>query len=411
MGRDEFLSWQQAQAWKMAQYHYDNNEFYKRKVGKYLPNRWEDLPLITKKDLQKPLHEIMNKGIALKDCYIGNTSGSSGHPFFFAKDKFTHAMTWASIKYCYNMYRIAINDKQARFYGIPMEFSGYWKEKIKDFAMNRMRFPVFDLSDKTMGKFLLLFSKNNYDYLYGYTNSLVIFARYIIKNDLVLKDICPSIRLCISTSEVCTQEDHNIIEKGFGVKHVREYGASEVGLIGFDIPDGSWRICEETVYNEVVDENAKQLPDGEIGNILCTSLFNIALPIIRYQIGDMIVLKGRSAKSIYRSIDRLMGRTNDTVILPSGKIAAGFTFYYISRSILEASGVLKEFIVRQTAVDHFSFEIVADRDLTHTEILQIKEKMALYLEPGLKLSINRVERINRPNSGKIKHFYSELNHN
>jgi phenylacetate-CoA ligase len=352
----------------------------------------------------------MAKGVALKDCYVGNTSGSSGHPFFFAKDKFTHAMTWASIKYYYDMYHIDINDKQARFYGIPMEFSGYWKEKIKDFAMNRMRFPVFDLSDKKMEKFLLLFRKNNYDYLYGYTNSLVLFARYLIKNNLVLKDICHSIKLCISTSEVCTQEDHNIIEKGFGVKHVREYGASEVGLIAFDVQDGSWRICEEAIYNEVVDDNANQLTYGQTGNMLCTSLFNTVLPIIRYQIGDMIVLKERNNKSIYRSIDKLMGRTNDTVILPSGKIAAGFTFYYVSRSILESSGVLKEFIVRQTEVDHFRFEIVADRDLTHTEIQQIKEKITLYLEPGLKLSINRVDKINRSKSGKIKHFYSELNY-
>ncbi len=404
---EQFIEWQDKQTWNIVRYHYDNNDFYRKKVGSRLPDKWEDLPVITKQDLQAPLHTLISRGISLKECYVSNTSGSSGHPFFFAKDKLAHAMTWAVIMDRYALYNLDFGSKQARFYGIPKEFKGYWKEKLKDVMMNRVRFSVFDLSDEMMARFLEVFKTTRFTYLYGYTNSLVLFARYLIKSGVVLKKICPSIKLCISTSELCTPEDHALLEAGFGVKHIREYGVSETCLTGFDAPDGKWRLTEETLYNEVVDSSFHPVNYGEEGTILSTSLFNKALPMIRYQVGDMGIFRDRDT-SIYRSIDKLLGRTNDTALLPSGKRSPGLTFYYISRSILESSGVLKEFIIRQVALDHFVFDVVADRELTVEEINNVKEKIDLYMEPGLKLTVNRVEKIERPASGKLKHFYSEL---
>jgi phenylacetate-CoA ligase len=407
MSSAEFMEWQQQQAWAIARFHYDHNNIYKAKVGNTFPQRWEDLPVITKKDLQQPLKQVLTNGIDLKDCYVSNTSGSSGTPFFFAKDKFAHAMTWALIANRYKQWNIDGSSKQARFYGIPKELKGYWKEKIKDITMNRVRFSVFDLSNVMLDKYVSMFERTHFTYLYGYTNALVLFARYLISRDIVLKDICKGLRLCISTSELCTPEDHVLLEKGFGIKHIREYGVSETCLMGFDTPDGKWTLTEETLYNEITDDAHTPLSPGMEGNILTTSLFNRAYPMIRYEVGDMGVFN-ESNQTIYRSIRSLTGRTNDTIQLPGGKIAAGLTFYYISRSILESTGVLREFIIRQTALDHFVFDVVADRELTESETQQVKEKMTLYLCPGLALTVNKVDAIDRPASGKLKHFYSQL---
>ena len=115
----------------------------------------------------------------------------------------------------------------------------------------------------------------------------------------------------------------------------------------------------------------------------------------------------QSKNNVY--LKGLKGRTNDTIILPSGKKSAGLTFYYISRSILEKSGVLKEFIIRQEALDSFVFDVVTDRDLTDDEKIQIQQNLEKYLETGLKCKINRVDKIIRPSNGKLKHFYSEIN--
>ena len=50
---------------------------------------------------------------------------------------------------------------EARFYGIPLEVIPYCKEKLKDLLMNRVRFPVFDLSDHVLSQFVKRFKKRN----------------------------------------------------------------------------------------------------------------------------------------------------------------------------------------------------------------------------------------------------------
>ncbi len=110
----------------------------------------------------------------------------------------------------------------------------------------------------------------------------------------------------------------------------------------------------------------------------------------------------------YKILDNLLGRVNDMILLPSGEKSPGLIFYYFPRSILESSGSFKESIIRQTSKNTFIFDIVSDNDLLNKEIEKIKDKMDTYLEPGLKIIINRAELINRPKSGKIKHFFSEV---
>jgi phenylacetate-CoA ligase len=47
-------------------------------------------------------------------------------------------------------------------------------------------------------------------------------------------------------------------------------------------------------------------------------------------------------------LKKLIGRTNDIAILPSGKKSPGLTFYYVTKSIIEDDGNVKEFVIKQT---------------------------------------------------------------
>jgi phenylacetate-CoA ligase len=287
-----------------------------------------------------------------------------------------------------------------------MEKKGYYIEKLKDALSNRVRFPVFDLSDEVLYKYYLIFTKTSFESIYGYTSSIVYFCRYLIAHNYCLKTICPSLKNVITTSELLTPEDRKIIEQASGVKVVNEYGASELGIIGFEDEHFNLRLSEELIYAEV--NNASYNDESVVsGELLTTSLFNKGMPIIKYQIGDIATLT-KNYIGKYRNILSLDGRVNDFAKLPSGKTAPGLTFYYISRSILESSGSLKEFIIRQTAIDTFEFDVVSDIEITTQQKQEILSKMDLYLEPNLKLIINNVSRIERPNSGKIKHFYNQL---
>ena len=50
-----------------------------------LPESWDEIPFMEKKDFQNDISKLLSIGYSKKNCYISNTSGSSGTPMFFAK--------------------------------------------------------------------------------------------------------------------------------------------------------------------------------------------------------------------------------------------------------------------------------------------------------------------------------------
>ena len=405
----EKIDWQNQSKWDIVKFHWKNNDFYNYKLKNKLPKKWEELPIMQKTDYQHRINKLLSNKYTKKNTYIANTSGSSGKPFFYAKNKSAHAMTWALTEDRYKWHSLDFESKQARYFGTPLENTGKYYELSKDFIMNRKKLLIFDLSDDALNEHIKIFSRIKFNFIYGYTNALVLLARYLIKNDLILNSICPTLKMCITTSEVLTFEDRKILNSAFGVVVVNEYGISEAGgITAFENKNSDWILSSETQFIEIVDDDGSIVEIGEEGKILITDLHNKAMPFIRYEVGDTGVLKFQESNNEL-VLSKLTGRTNDIIILPSGKKSPGLTFYYISRSILESSGILKEFIIRQVALDIFIFDIISDRILTDNEIKKIQKKMDIYLEPGLTLKINRLNTIKRPKSGKLKHFYSEIN--
>ena len=391
---------------EIVDYHLKNNSSYQNLVGKTIFNTWNDLPIMTKKDLQKPLIERLSNGFNLKNIYVNKTSGSSGDPFIFAKDKFSHALTWANILNRFGWHGIDFNSSyQARFYGIPLDFIGNRKQRLKDFLSNRFRFSIFDLSDKVLEGFLNEFKTRKFDYINGYTSSIVLFAKFLQQKNIILKDICPTLKVCFVTSEMLFEEDKILLEKQFGIPVVNEYGASELDLIAFQNPDGEWQVNSETLFVEILDNENNVLPYGKEGRIVITSLFNKAHPFIRYDIGDIGILdtKTTTKKPI---LQQLIGRTNDIAILPSGKKSPGLTFYYVTKSIIEDDGNVKEFVIKQTKIDTFEIEYVSQNELNLEQIQKIEAAIELYLEKGLVFKFIRKEKLERSKSGKLKQFVS-----
>lgn len=389
-------------------FHRQNNASYQKLSENFDSENWNQLPVMTKKDFQKPLAERLSKGFTEKSVYVNKTSGSSGDPFVFAKDKFCHAMTWANICNRFGWFGIDFNSSlQARFYGIPLDFIGNKKERIKDLLSQRYRFTIFDLSDPVLENILLTFGKKKFDYINGYTSSIVLFARFLQQKNIVLKTVCPTLKVCVVTSEMLFDVDKTLLEKQFGVPVVNEYGASELDLIAFQNPDGEWQVNSETLFVEILDDQDQVLPYGQEGRIVITSLYNKAHPFIRYDIGDIGILDEKSTlkKPILK---KLIGRTNDVAILPSGKKSPGLTFYYVTKSIIEDDGNVKEFIIKQTKIDTFEIEYVSHLALTDIQIQNIKKAIATYLENGLHFTFVRKEKLERSKSGKLKQFVSLL---
>ena len=394
--------------WDVAQHHFDTNPFYRKLVGKEMPQNWEVLPILNKSDLQNTIAEHLSQDYTTKNIYLGKTSGSSGQPFVFAKDKWCHALSWASFYAHYLDRGIDLyTDLQARFYGMPSKGLSRYREKLKDKLSSRYRFPIFDLSMEKMDGFLDVFKAKPFAYLNGYTSSILLFAKYLEEKNIVLKAVCPSLKACITTSEMLFKDDRATIEKALGVRVINEYGASESGLIAFEDSSGRLVIDQKLLFVEILDEQNRVLPYGEIGRITITALYNKAYPLIRYAIGDMgSIIPGENSKDML--LQQLSGRSNDNVHLPSGKTVPGLAFYYVTKKLMEKSGNVREIMVTQNSLNTFSIAYVSELELHIHELKKLKKAVAAYLEPGLNLNIERKLYLDRSLNGKLKQFKSLL---
>lgn len=402
---EQFLE-RQKQA--IVEHHLKNNPFY-REISKTEQYRsWAQLPIMTKDDFQRPLKERVSSGFTKKDLYINKTSGSGGTPMVFAKDKFCHAMVWANTIRRFGWYGIDFNSSfQARFYGMPLGTIPYLKLRIKDVIAGRYRFSIFDLSDAGLAKIVAQFAVRKFDYINGYTSTIVLLAKYLKKNNLVLKEVCPTLKICVVTSEMLFDDDKELLKAQLGIPIINEYGASELEIIAFQNRDGDWAVNSETLFVEILDENNNPVPNGTEGRIIITALYNKAHPFIRYDVGDYGILDEKSTLK-HLVLKQLTGRTNDFAILPSGKKPAGMTFYSITKKLFDDDGNVKEFVIKQTAIDTFEIDYTSEAELSAAQTLQIEKVLTDYLEPGLTFHFNRHKAIERSKSGKLKQFTSLL---
>jgi phenylacetate-CoA ligase len=404
----DFQNFNEKRRQSILDFHLKNNSNYSQFISKTHYNTWDEIPVMTKADLQKPLKDRLSKRYKTSKVFVNKTSGSSGHPFIFAKDKYAHALTWAHIIWLYQQHGIDMNSSfEARFYGITKDAIGYRKERLKDLLANRHRFDIFDLSQSNLHKFLELFKEKSFDYINGYTSSIVLFAKFLKEQNIILKAVCPTLKICITTSEMLFEDDRQLLENQLGLKIVNEYGASELDVIAFENEKGEWQLNNKTLHVEVVDDHGFALPHGQEGDIVITSLYNKAHPFIRYQIGDRGIIDENSTAQnpILKS---LTGRTNDFAILPSGKKVPALSFYYVTKSVIEDSGLVKEIKIIQKELSKFTIQYKAESELDQIQKQKITTAVETYLEKGLEITFERKNELDRSESGKLKQFTSQL---
>ena len=128
-----------------------------------------------------------------------------------------------------------------------------------------------------------------------------------------------SLRIGIFGAEPWTNDMRLAIEKRMGIDAVDIYGLSEVIGPGVasecaETKDGP-TIWEDHFYPEIIDpQTGEVLPDGELGELVFTSLTKEALPIIRYRTRDLTRLLPGTARTM-RRMEKITGRSDDMMIV------------------------------------------------------------------------------------------------
>ena len=122
-------------------------------------------------------------------------------------------------------------------------------------------------------------------------------------------------------AEPHTEEHRQRIQEMFGVKAYNSFGLSEMNGPGvaFECTEqNGLHVWEDAYIVEIIDPHTLQpVPDGEIGELVMTTLDRQAMPVIRYRTRDLTRILpgpcpcGRS----HRRLDRISGRSDDMFII------------------------------------------------------------------------------------------------
>jgi phenylacetate-CoA ligase len=128
-----------------------------------------------------------------------------------------------------------------------------------------------------------------------------------------------SLRLGIFGAEPWTEAMRSEIEQRMGIDAVDIYGLSEVmgpgvGQECLETKDGL-TLWEDHFFPEIIDpETGNAVADGEIGELVLTTLTKEAMPVVRYRTRDLTRLLPGTARTM-RRIERIRGRSDDMLII------------------------------------------------------------------------------------------------
>ena len=270
-------------------------------------------------------------------------------------------------------------------------------KKMKDLFFGVHYVSAFTLSTDDLKKICSILSKNNKYTLVGYPSSLNIIAEYIIENNINLK-----LKTVIGLGDKLFDHYKKNIQKAFGCKIHETYGSSEGFQIGFQADLDYMYLYTPQVYLELLDDNNNPVKEGEIGNVVVTRLENKHMPLIRYKLGDLVVMLPKekyppNRKFNFPLIEKVIGRNTDVVILPDNRKLIVHSFTGIFEYIPE----IKQFKIIQKNRKSMTVQFIPDDNFTKEVLNNSKLKLQKIINNNnFKIYFEEVSLIEGKKSGK-----------
>jgi phenylacetate-CoA ligase len=154
-------------------------------------------------------------------------------------------------------------------------------------------------------------------YLNTFPSNALAIARYVARNP----ETKPQLLAILTAGEPLTDEIRRQCTEHLGCSCIDLYSSAECGLITCDCPVSNvTHIQSELCRVEILDRNNKPARVGAWGRLIVTPLYNFAMPLIRYDTGDLVCIAspcdcGRN----HQAIERGMGRPSNMFYLPRKK--------------------------------------------------------------------------------------------
>lgn len=329
-----------------------------------------------------------------------STSGSTGTPFSFYKDRFSTAFMDAVMYHSYTWHGINIGDRQVRFWGFPISKRAKIRELFKDFLMNRLRMSAFEISDESMHSFYKKMIRFRPDYFYGYPSLIYEFACFAERSGLCFDHL--RLKGIIVTGEQVVDEHLFKIEEIFHTDVIIEYGCTEVGIIAFQCPQKNMHIMSSNIIVEIIKDGRSVL--DEEGKIVVSELSGNSMPFLRYELGDIGAISSQPCTCglQFPVLKVVSGRLDSFILTPSGrKVYDAILAYTLKEGV-------KTFKAVQKTTSLLCIDIVKDDTLKPFPEKKYQDIFSKTIGNDVRIEFNFVPSIKREKSGKMRYFKSEL---
>jgi len=399
---------------KIVKYAYEHVPFYKRlfdEKGIDLDeiNGIEDLRnagvCIDKETVIEAGDDILSDEFKKEDLANSGTSGSIGQPvvFYMTMDNCT--------------IRTAVKYRAEQWIGKPVgvpttiiwghatdmnfirwiKYLTYWRFQNYQFIS------AFKINDNDLIKNIKAIKRNGSRFLECYVTVAYEMAKVIMNYNIAP----PKLEGIIVGAEKLYNFQKETIEKAFKCPVYNRYGCTEFSNVASDcLEREGMHINMDRVWVEVIDKDGNSVVD-EVGDLVITDLDNLAMPLIRYRIGDRGIISSEKCRCgiNFPLLKDVVGRTSQILITPKGEeIHDVYFIWHISRT----PGI-KRFKIVQRQTDLLEFFLIQSESGSKEETVKfIESKLHKLLEDGIRFKYNFVDSIPLTESGKMLYFISEV---
>lgn len=353
-------------------------------------NDFQELPIMNKTKVKKNYNELKTKFMH-KNNHVMKTSGSSGVPFQIHQDKDKRNRVIAELIYFNTQAGYNFGSKLIYFKNTDDSKFSHLKNLV---VKNTINIDVKNLNDENLFKIYNKINKNKRVNILGYASAIEKIGVYILNNNLEIKN--GSINSIITTSELLTEKNKSVWKKINGIDVVSRYANQENGFLAQTIPgEKGYKLNHSSYYFEFINLNDDEpaLP-GERSRIVITDLYNKAVPLIRYDTGDVGVYSvNDNGEKVLMSLE---GRMRDYILDLNGNLLSPSVITKMMWDFNEIDGFqfVQESSYKYTLLIIDSKKSYSDISLIH--------KLKDILGTDAIIAIKRVDNIQKLPSGKIQ---------
>jgi len=223
--------------------------------------------------------------------------------------------------------------------------------------------------------------------------------------DLILKDNVrsPEVKLIVSNGEQLHEHAREKIQLAFRCPVFNSYGAAEVFRIAYECRHRRFHMLPDSSIVEI--DQSTLAPDGS-AEIIVTPLYLRTMPLIRYRLGDRIILGTEPCPcgSPWTTIERVCGRIDDQLTLPSGRRISPRAI-----NILENVPGIREYQIIQRTPSEFQVLVAPSAGFGPQSQRQIAQAITDGCAPDpVNVTIHTTATIPRTPAGKLRAVISEV---